>query len=487
MPGGPQSDPVARAYELLAEGHRLDALEHFERQITERPGELAPAFGALAVRHTRLAVDDSEQQIFEQRIDRFIADASSRYNRNKKDDEALFYLSQAHMLRGGFRFEYGKGMWGAARDGATAKNYSDAYVARHPEHGDAYLSLGLYNYYVSLAPSYFKAVSWLLFLPSGNRAEGLKQIERAASTGQWFAPRARLVLMDIYSSLEQRPSEALAIGRRLEERYPDNDHVGLALADVYLGPALEDRDRAAEIYQGLIDRAPNDAGLDTTAGRLRATIGLAAVRQEQWRLADAIALLTPIIESRIERPSWAIPQTLLRRGNYRALLNDPAAVADAKAIVADPAFTKWHEAAADQIKWIQARHASGEAALYTSLLAGNRLTVEKKWDAAKRAYDDVRVRNPQNAQVRYRLAYLSFARGDAEGAVPEMTALANGGRSVPEWLRAGALLTIARVHDLAGRREQARRTYQTIVDRYENEYAARAARIGLITPYVRPA
>ena len=465
----------------------MAALQHFERQIAERPGELAPAFGALAVRHTRLAVDDSEEQIFEQRIDRFIADASSRYNRNKKDDEALFYLSQAHMLRGGFRFEYDKGMWGAARDGATAKNYSDAYVARHPEHGDAYLSLGLYNYYVSLAPSYFKAVSWLLFLPSGNRAEGLKQIERAASTGQWFAPRAasgsdghlQLARATAVGGARHRPQTRRALSRQRPRRARGGRRLP--------GPALEDRDRAAEIYQGLIDRAPNDTDLDTTAGRLRATIGLAAVRQEQWRLADAIALLTPIIESRIERPSWVIPQTLLRRGNYRALLNDPTAVADAKAIVANPALTKWHEAAADQVKWIQTRHASGEAALYTSLLAGNRLTAEKKWDAAKRAYDDVRARDPQNAQVRYRLAYLSFARGDVEGAVPEMTALANGGKSVPEWLRAGALLTIARVHDLAGRREQARRTYQTVVDRYENEYAARAARIGLITPYVKPA
>jgi tetratricopeptide (TPR) repeat protein len=482
-----QTGEVARGYELLADGHRLDALKHFEQRLASRPDDLALSFGSLVARHIRLQVDDSEQTVFEQRIDRLITLASTRYTRNNKDDEALFYLAQAHMLRGGYRFEYDKGMWGAVRDGAAAKKYSETYIRRHPEHGDAYLALGIYNYYVSLAPSVFRAVGWLFFLPSGNRTLGLQQIERAASSGHWFAPRARLLLMEIYGTLEQRPSDALAIGRSLEARHPYNDHVAFALADVYLGPALEDRSRAAAVLETLIDRAGNGTDVDTVGLRLRATIALASVRQEQWRVDEAIGVLTPVIQSGVKRPSWALPQALLARGNYRALVNDARAAEDARLVASTPAWAKWHDAAKDQLEWIQERSSSGEAALYASLIPGNRLTAEKRWEAAERAYEEARERHRNDPQVRYRLAYLTFARGDSDAAASEMSTLASAGKGVPDWLKAGALLTIARSHDLAGRREQARRTYQTILDRYEKQYAARAARLGLITPYARPA
>ena len=467
------TDPVAEGYELLASGHRLEAVRHFEGLMAARPGALAPAFGALAARHGRLEVDEAEQGVFEVRLDQFITDVTARHKRSDRDDEALFYLAQAHMLRGGYRFEYDKGMWGAARDGAKAKNYSDAYIARQPNHGDAYLTLGLYNYYVALAPSLFKAVGWMLFLPSGNRIEGLKQVERAAASGHWFAPRAKLLLMDIYGSIEHRPTDALALGQGLQERYPGNDNVGFSLADLYLAAGVEDRDRAA-------------SDIDAVASRFRATLALASVRQEQWRLDDAIALLTTIVDAKPARPTWALPQALLRRSNYRALLNDPGAVADARLIQTHTQLARWREAAAGQIKWIDQQVASGEAAVYSALIPGNRHVADKRWGDARRAYDEFRARDPQNPQLRYRLAYLSFASGDAERAVPEMTALAAVGRN-PDWLKAGALLVVARAHDLAGRREQAKRVYQTIVDRYEDQRPAAAARLGLLTPYVRPA
>jgi hypothetical protein len=481
-------DPIGRGYELLASGLRQEAVRHFESLLAGGPDNLPAGFGALAARHARLEYDDSEQSLFEKRLDHFIDTATTRYGRSRNDEEALFYLAQAHMLRGGYRFEYDKGMWGAARDGAKAKSYSETYVARQPHHADAYLTLGLYNYYVALAPSLFKVVGRMLFLPAGNRAEGLKQLERAAAAGTWFAPRARLVLMGIYGTTEHRPAEALALGRALRQRYPGNDTVSFALADLHLAPAFEDRDEAAALYQHVIDRNRRDATIDAESARLRATLALAAVRQEQWRLDEAIALVTPIVQSGVTRPAWALPQALLRRSNYRALLDDAAAAEDAKVLLGNPKIAAtWREAARAQLKWIDQRRSSGESAMYAALVPGNRLVAEKQWAAARQAYEPVRVRDPQNPQVRYRLAYLTFASGDAERALPEMAALAAAGKGVPDWIKAGALLVTARAHDLAGRRDQARRAYQTIVDRYEEERPAAAARLGLITAYVRPA
>jgi hypothetical protein len=474
----PQPDPIAHGYELLATGQRLAAIRHFENLMIARPGALGPAFGALAARHTRLEVDDAEQGLFEQRLDQFIKDAEARYGRSDRDEEALFYLAQGHMLRGGYRFEYDRGMWGAARDGAKAKRYSETYVARQPNHADAYLTLGLYNYYVSLAPSLFKAVGWMLFLPSGNRAEGLKQSKARRGVGRLVRSARQVAAGHVTTEHRIRAGDQAGVAGALSGQRPR----GFALADP-TSAAVEDRARAADVYQRIIERNKDDATIDGTSARLRATLGLAGVRQEQWRLDEAVALLTPIVESGVARPSWALPQALLRRSNYRALLNDAAATADARAILANPQMTRWHKSATSQITWIERVASEGT---YSALISANRLVADKQWAEARRAYETFRARDPHNPQLRYRLAYLAFVSGEAERALTEMTAIAAGGKNVPDWMKAGALLVAARAHDLAGRREQARRTYQTIVDRYDDQGAAVSARLGLITPYARP-
>ena len=74
---------------------------------------------------------------FEKRLDEFIGLAEKRYARTSRDEEALFYLAQAHLMRARYRVDFDKGMWGAARDGVRSRSYSLSYLKVHPEHGDA--------------------------------------------------------------------------------------------------------------------------------------------------------------------------------------------------------------------------------------------------------------------------------------------------------------------------------------------------------------
>jgi tetratricopeptide (TPR) repeat protein len=478
-------DPqVLQGHRLIHEGALAEAERHFDRLVTERPDDLAARFGRVYAEHGRLDVDTALAPAFERRLDALIDVAYRRYRQRADDRDALFYLAQCYMLRATYRFEHDKGMWGAARDGANAKDYSEEYVRRHPGDTDAYLTLGLYNYFVDLAPTFFKLFRFLLFLPAGNRVEGLRQIERAAQS-PLFGPRAEQVLVEIYVSLEGRPADARALAERRLQRFPRNDKVAMDLANLYAGPAFEDRERAATLYQQIADRRRPDTSVDGVSAFHRARQALAAVRADQWRIAEAIDVLTPAIEAGVRQPDWVLPTCLLLRGNYRALLNDPAAADDAKRVRGDPAWTKWHDSAATLISWIAARTSSGEAATYAALIPGNRLAVEGRWDEARRAYDAIQAARPQDPQVRFRMAHLLFLSGQTERALADLTPLASG-RGVPDWLRAAALLDIARAHDLVGRRDQAKTVYQRIVDSYETQRAAQAAKLGLITPYRRP-
>jgi predicted Zn-dependent protease len=123
--------------------------------------------------------------------------------------------------------------------------------------------------------------------------------------------------------------------------------------------------------------------------------------------------------------------------------------------------------------------------VYAALIPGNGFAAERKWDEASAVYERVRQKHPSDPQVRYRIGRVYFARGDAQRASTELAAVIEN-RASPEWLKARAMLYLARTHDLAGRRAEARNLYGRIADDHERESIGWAAKVGLVTPYQRP-
>ncbi|HUE87348.1 MAG TPA: tetratricopeptide repeat protein [Vicinamibacterales bacterium] len=479
------ADPLAIAYTRLYEGQPEEAQERFDHLRRTDDDALGPWFGSLFVMMARMDYDDSLGPIFEQSVDSLIETASRRYGRTTQDSEALFYLAQAYLLRSTYRLNFDKGMWGAARDAAKSKGYAEAYIRRHPEHGDAYLALGLYNYYVDIAPTVVKVVRVLLLLPSGNRAEGVKQLERASTEGHLFAPFAETALADIHGSFEGRPDRALPTLERLVQRFPGNAEMRLELASMYLHPAIEDYTRAEQHYQAVRAAASSDIPRHLSQ-RHSAILGLASVRRNQWRIDEAISLLDDPIDSRPATPEWVMPNLLLRRANYKMLVNNPSAMDDARRVLADSTFDTWHKAARRQIRAIESHRRSSQAAVYAALLPSNRLVAEERFEEARAAYDAFARQHPDDWQVRYRLAYLDFARERYDAAAAGMQAIVAARSPMPGWLKAAALLNLAWVHDIHGNRAQAVRLYRQILDDYEDESPAGAARLGLIAPFKVP-
>ena len=61
-------------------------------------------------------------------------------------------------------------------------------------------------------------------------------------------------------------------------------------------------------------------------------------------------------------------------------------------------------------------------------------------------------------------------------------------KTTSESVRAQSQLYVARIHDLAGRRADAKKAYQRVIDGFETQaYAVQSATVGLITAYHRPA
>ena len=481
----PAGDALRTAYESYYRGDLAGADTAFAEIVRRRPDDLGGSFGRLVVAYSRLGPYSAASPAFEHSVDAFIAQATDRYERNRTDEDALFHLAFAHTLRSAYRFEHQTGMIGAARDGGRARGYIDTYLKAHPEDGDARLVRGMYNYFVDLAPAFVHIFRFLLFLPAGNRASGLADIEYAAAHGVLFGRMAQLQLVPIYGALEGRPAEAIALGERLERAVPANDEAAFALADVYISPAVEARDLAGRVYQGVIDRHRTDETPDGVTARARALYGLSGARFDAWRCDEALAILSQTIDAPGLAPDWVLPRFLLRRSGYRMLLNDRHAGDDARRVLNDPAMARWHDDAHDALKREAEYPSKSDPWLYAALVPANRLVVEGQYEEARQRYEAIARGRMDDPQVRYRLAYLDFAQGLDAQARPTFEALTTT-PSAPDWVRASSWLYVGRIDDLTGRRAAAVRAYQKVVDDYADERAALAAQVGVITPYQRP-
>jgi tetratricopeptide (TPR) repeat protein len=88
---------------------------------------------------------------------------------------------------------------------------------------DAYLGLGVYNYFVDTLPGIVKALKFLIGLPGGSRELGLEQLRRAAEEGELTAGEAKFYLgKDFSRSNERQYSESLALFQELAREYPEN-------------------------------------------------------------------------------------------------------------------------------------------------------------------------------------------------------------------------------------------------------------------------
>jgi tetratricopeptide (TPR) repeat protein len=92
-----------------------------------------------------------------------------------------------------------------------------------PSLTDAYLGLGIYNYFVDTLPTIVKMLKFLIGLPGGSREVGLQQLELVANKGDLASGEAKFYLAKDYSRRsEQQYAKSLLLFQALVRQYPDN-------------------------------------------------------------------------------------------------------------------------------------------------------------------------------------------------------------------------------------------------------------------------
>jgi hypothetical protein len=273
---------LSAVYESIL-GARFDrADEQLKQACPPAPSEACQILDVVALwwRIQLNPANSTDDRRFTARAEAAIAAADNWTKREPHRAEAWFYLAGAYAPFVQWQILRGERV-SAARNGNRIRVALEQTLAIDPTLADAHFGIGLYYYYAAVAPAGAKLVRWLLMLPGGDRVRGLNEMSRARDGGELLRGEADYQLHLIYVWYEQRPQDAIALLRSLDDRYPGNPLFMQRIAETYDTYLHDDRASAAA-WQTLADRASRDRVYDASRiGRLAETQRRAIVLREQ--------------------------------------------------------------------------------------------------------------------------------------------------------------------------------------------------------------
>ncbi len=221
--------------------------ELFRRQMLE-----AQAYGreGEAFRRNKVTVNPQVRQKFFESVGRLERLAQARLNANPRDEDALYWLGVAHVIRAVYHLTLEKSTMAALSDAKEAQKYHAQLLRLDPNYVDAYWVVGTYDYIVASLPWYTRAIAALIGY-SGNRQRGLEELKCAANEGRWARTDARTFL-SILDFREKNYSDAIRIMEELSQKYPRNNLLPQQIARAY--KAQDNWRAAADEYDSILQK-----------------------------------------------------------------------------------------------------------------------------------------------------------------------------------------------------------------------------------------
>jgi tetratricopeptide (TPR) repeat protein len=307
-------EPLVKAYELILEARFNEAERQLKSACPPAPQPACDVIGAVND-YWRLLLDPddvSRDAALLARINAAIASAESWVAREPKRAEAWFYLGGAYgtrVLLRGHRGQYVS----AARDGKRIHDSLRLAISLDPTIGDAYFGMGLYHYYAAIAPRAARFLSMLMFLPGGDRAGGLKEMEQTRSHGMLLRGEADYQLHLIYLWYERQQATALRLIEGLRTRYPGNPVFHIRLAEVQ-GLYVRNHQAALQTYRSMFDAARAGRIAAPVMSEVNARLGMAQEMDAMCDSAGAVDQLNAVIALKPSSPYGALARAHYQLG-----------------------------------------------------------------------------------------------------------------------------------------------------------------------------
>jgi tetratricopeptide (TPR) repeat protein len=236
--------------------------------------------------------------------------ARARVEAAPQDAEAHFYAGQAWFHRA--RLEGTRGhMLSAASHARRATDHLKIALEIDPTLVDAKLPIGMYQYFVGILPRFFRWLSWLWFLPTGDAPAGLRNLGDVYENGDLYRWDAAFLLTNIFTYHEPgQKHRALAMARALHARFPTNALFHHELLEVLFEAGFYD-EVVAEA--AILEARPGPDGIDASVRR-QARAVRARAELNLGRPEVALELLESFGPDGPEHPPWGRAWVLLIRG-----------------------------------------------------------------------------------------------------------------------------------------------------------------------------
>jgi hypothetical protein len=161
----------------------------------------------------------------------------------------------------------GRSFYTAGREAGRGKNDLEFYLAAHPEDPVSNGLLGAFFYFSDAVPAVLQLLSKIMFLPTGNRAQGLEMIGLAESGQSPKSEDFRTLAMTVNVVFEGRWEEGLPQAIGLQKDYPAYARMALPLSAMrLLAPGLGDEltkriNESEEFANGLPQEDVDEASL----------------------------------------------------------------------------------------------------------------------------------------------------------------------------------------------------------------------------------
>jgi tetratricopeptide (TPR) repeat protein len=307
-------EPLARAYDLILDARFDEAERHLKTACPPAPPTACDILGPVND-YWRLLLDPentSHDTALLARIASSIAAAEAWVAAEPKRAEAWFYLGGAYGTRVLVRSLRGQYL-SAARDGKRIHDSLRLAIALDSTLADAYFGLGLYHYYAAIAPRAARILSMLMFLPGGDRAGGLKEMEQTRTKGRLLRGEADYQLHLIYLWYEKQHMTALQLVESLRSRYPHNPLFHLRLAEIQ-GRYLRNHQTALQTYLSLLEAARAGRVASPALSEVQARLGAAEEMDALCDSAGAIDQLNAVIAQKPAAPYAALARAHFQLG-----------------------------------------------------------------------------------------------------------------------------------------------------------------------------
>ncbi|MBI3665408.1 MAG: tetratricopeptide repeat protein [Acidobacteria bacterium] len=249
------NDPTAQGWDHFYNLEYPQAIASFEQAIAASPEDPSPhnflaqsilyqelyRLGALEseiltgnnyfIRTEKIRPDRAAEERFRSAVDKAIQLAQARLKANPNDETALYALGSSYAMQTNYDFMVQKAWRSAVSDISQARKYHNRVVELDPQHYDAMLTQGVYDYALGSLPWHARLLSFLIGR-YGDKNRGIQTIELVARQGKRNRVDAQVMLAIIYRR-ERRPAKAVQALDPLIQAYPRNYLFRMEKAHMY--------------------------------------------------------------------------------------------------------------------------------------------------------------------------------------------------------------------------------------------------------------